>query len=622
MVRSLADRLSFFFGRGARPPDEDMGLREYCEGCSTALADAALYLQYRVCPSCRFHYAVTARERISLIADPGTFRESHRSIVSLGPSASSAAPAQKRPTRERRRTGLTEAAITGRGAIGGMPVIIIVLDFRFLGGTMGVVVGEKVSLAFELATRRKMPVVAVITSGGARIQEGVLSLMQMAKTSFAVNGLDREGLPFIAVMANPTTGQVYSSFANLADVILAEPGALLGLAPSMVRGEGSQGSIAPGVHTTEAHLVHGMIDRVIDREHLKDLLSVLLDLMTPKQSLPTDDAAMGHSPSKTEEGIKDRIDGGHLEELWPPAWETVQLVRHSQRPTALDFIRRSLSNFVELHGDRLHGDDPCIVAGLGYLGSQAVVAIGQEKGHEVTARERHEGRTYPEGFRKAQRVMTLASKLQLPLITFVDTPGPYYGRESEERGLGNAIASTMALMAQLPIPTISVVIGEGGSEGALALGVADRILMLENAIYSVTSPENAAALLYRDSPRVQEVAEPIKLTAQDCLELGIIDLIVSEPSEGAHRNPSEAALRLKTALEGELTVLKARSTKRVLRDRYRKFRKMGEYSSHFRVAFTQEVAHLQGYVAQGVRLIRRRPRTKDAPQLEEGEKKD
>jgi acetyl-CoA carboxylase carboxyl transferase alpha subunit len=344
--------------------------------------------------------------------------------------------------------------------------------------------------------------------------------------------------------------------------------------------------------------------------------------MTPKQSLPTGDAEKGLSPSKTEERIRDRIDGGHLEELWPPAWETVQLARHSQRPTALDFIRRGLSNFVELHGDRLYGDDPCIVAGLGYLGSQAVVAIGQEKGHDVTARERHEGRTYPEGFRKAQRVMKLASKLQLPLITFVDTPGPYYGRESEERGLGNAIASTMALMAQLPIPTISVVIGEGGSEGALALGVADRILMLENAIYSVTSPENAAALLYRDSPGVRKVPEPLKLSAQDCHELGIIDLIVAEPLEGAHRNPGEAALRLKNALEEELTVLMAHSTRRILRDRYKKFRKMGEYSSHFRVALTKEVSSLQSYMAHRVRRIRRRRRQESPPQLEEGTKED
>jgi acetyl-CoA carboxylase carboxyl transferase alpha subunit len=277
---------------------------------------------------------------------------------------------------------------------------------------------------------------------------------------------------------------------------------------------------------------------------------------------------------------------------------------------------------VELHGDRLYGDDPCIVAGLGYLGSQAVVAIGQERGHDVTSRERHQGRIYPEGFRKAQRLMKLASKLQLPLITFVDTPGPYYGRESEERGLGNAIASTMALMAQLPIPTISVVVGEGGSEGALALEVADRILMLENAMYSVTSPENAAALLYRDFSSVQEVTELLRLTAQDCQELGIIDLIVAEPSGGAHRNPEEAALRLKSALEEELAVLKGRSTRRILRDRYRKFRNMGEYSSHFRVAFAQEVSHLQGYVAQKVRRIRRRRPKKDSPLLEEGRKED
>ena len=614
MVRSLGDRLSSFLGRTPRPPDEDQGLREYCEACSTVLVDATLYLQYRVCPSCRFHYPLTARERISLLADSGTFRESYRSIVSLGLPASS----QIRRARDRRRTGLTEAAITGRGIIGGVPVILIALDFRFLGGTMGAVIGEKVSLAFELATRRKLPVVAVITSGGAGIQDGVLSLMQMAKTAFALNGLDRKKLPFIAVMANPTTGQVYSSFANLADVILAEPGALLGLAPSKVQGEGPQGLTTSGVNSAEAHLVHGMIDRVIDREHLKELLTVLLGIMTPKQPPATSDAAGENPPSRAG----DKMGSEQLEELWPPAWETVQLARHSQRPTSMDFIRRSLSNFVELHGDRLYGDDPSIVAGLGYLGSQAVVAIGQERGHDVTSRERHEGRTYPEGFRKAERMMRLASNLQLPLITLVDTPGPYYGRESEERGLGNAIASVTALMARLPTPTISVVIGEGGNEGALALGVADRILMLENAVYSVTSPENAAALLYRDSPGVQKVPKPLKLSAQDCYELGIIDLIVAEPSEGAHRDPGEAALILKNVLEEEMTTLMAHSTRRVLRDRYRKFRNMGEYSSHFRVAFTKEVSSLQSYVSHRVRRIRRRRRQESLPQLEEGTKED
>ena len=482
---------------------------------------------------------------------------------------------------------------------------------------MGAVVGEKVSLAFELAARRRMPVVAVITSGGARIQDGVLSLMQMAKTSLAVNSLHQQKLPFISVLANPTTGQAYSSFANLADVILAEPGALLGLVPSNVQPGASGTAGVPWVNSTESHLLHGMIDRATDREHLKELLVVLLGLMAPKQSTDPGDETGGELPS----GAEDSIGGERLEELWPPAWETVSLAQHSQRPTSLDFIRRSLSSFVELHGDRLYGDDPSIVAGLGCLESRPVVVIGQEKGHDVTARERHEGRTYPEGFRKAERMMRLASKLQLPLITLIDTPGPYYGRESEERGLGNAIASTMALMAQLPVPTISVVIGEGGSEGALALGVADRLLMLEKAAYSVTSPENAAALLYRESPDAGQVTNPLMLTAQDCLELGIIDAIVAEPPEGAHVNPDETAQRLKAALEAEMAALTARSTKRLLRDRYRKFRKMGEYSSHFRVALAQEVSHLQRSVAHGVRRIRRSRRRRSSPGPEQGQER-
>ena len=616
MVRSLTDRLSAFLGRAPRPPEEDQEPRERCLACDASLADTPLYEQYRVCPSCRFHFNLTARERVSLLADPSSFRENHRSIVSLEP-ASSVTPSKQRPRGESRRTGLTEAAITGRCSIGGRPVVLIVLDFRFVGGTIGAVVGEKVSLAFELATRRKLPVVAVVTSGTTGIQEGVISLMQMAKASFALNSLGEEGLPFITVMANPTTGQVYSSFATLADVILAEPGSLLGLAPARSSSTGSQSHASAGIHSAEAHLARGMIDRIIDREKLRDLLSVLLDLMTPKQPVTEGDSARGLPAPKLEE----RIGEQRLEELWPPAWESVQLARHEgQRPTSLDFIRRCLSGFVELHGDRLYGDDPSVVAGIGDLGGQTVAVIGQERGHDLTARERHEGRIYPEGFRKAQRLMRLASKLQIPLLTFIDTSGPYYGKEAEERGIGSAISSTMALMAQLPVPTISVVVGEGGSEGALAMSIADRILMLERAVYNVTSPEVATAMLHHENYPAAERLEPLRLTAHDCRELEIIDLMVPEPSEGANINPSEAAALLKTALEEEMTALMARSTKRILRDRYRKFRKMGEYSSHFRVALSREASTLQGYMAQGVRLIRRRPRRRPAA-LPDGEDK-
>ena len=607
MVRGLTDRLSAILRRPPRPPVEDQEPLDRCTACNATLAGEQLYEQFRVCPSCRFHYSLTARERLSLLADPGSFRERHRSIVSLDP-----ATAEARPRRDSRRTGLTEAAITGRCTIGGSPVVLIVLDFRFVGGTIGAVVGEKVSLAFELATRRKIPVVAVVTSGTSDVQEDVISLMQMAKASFALNSLSEEGLPFITVMANPTTGQVYSSFATLADVILSEPGALLGLAPARPTGS--------GIHSAEAHLARGMIDRIIDREKLRDLLSALLELTAPRQ--PETDDAEGDSPrALPAPRMEERIGERHIEELWPPAWEGVQLARRGgERPTSLDFIRRCLSGFVELHGDRLYGDDPSIVAGIGDLAGQAVAVIGQERGHDLTARERHEGRIYPEGFRKAQRVMRLASKLQIPLLTFIDTSGPYYGREAEERGIGNAISATMALMTQLPIPTISVVVGEGGNEGALAMSVADRVLMLERAVYNVMSPNVATAMLHRERHPDGERLEPLRLTANDCRELEIIDVVVAEPPEGAHVNPNETAQHLKAALEEEMAALKARSTKRILRDRYRKFRKMGEYSSHFRVALSREASTLQGYVAQGVRLIRRRPRRRAA--LPEGEERE
>lgn len=596
MVRSLADRLAGFLVRTPSPPVDEQWPLESCNHCNVSLVDVPLYLEQHVCPTCRFHFPIPARERIALLADPGTFRESQRSIVSLGLATSS----QMQRRRDRRRTGLTEAAITGRAAIGGVPVILIVLDYRFLGGTLGAVMGEKVALAFEMGTRRKLPIVAVVTSGGARMQDGVLSLMQLAKTSVAVNRLNREGLPFISVLAHPTTGQAFSGFANMADVVLAEPGAVLGLAPSRRQSGGTRNAQAAWASTAEAHLVHGMIDRAVDREHLRGLLVRLLSVMAPKR----DDDADAESEKPDASGPE----SDRLEELWPASWESVRVAKRGQRPTSLDLIRRAMPVFEELHGDRLHGDDPSVVAGLGSLGGRPVAVIAQEKGHDVSARERHEGRAYPEGFRKAERLMRLADKLRLPLITLIDTPGPNYGLESEERGLGSAIASAMSRMAQLPVPTVAVVVGEGGSEGALALSVADRLLMLESATYAVTSPEVRAALLYRDSPRSRRIPEPLTLTAQDCQELGIIDDIVAVPPEGGRTDPDALALALRTAIEAELDVLQERSPRRLLRDRYRKYRKMGEYSSHFRVALAREVTHLQSYVASRVRRIRRRKR--------------
>ena len=590
MVRNIANLLSSVAKRG-RDEEQIVTARETCLVCAASLVDSELFTLYRICPTCRFHYSATARERIATLADPGTFRETNRSVTSLDPlSFSSRVSYKARLFSDQRRTGLTEAVVTGTCAIGGSPSVLIALDFGFMGGSMGCVVGEKVALAFEHAAKKKRPVVAVVTSGGSRIQEGVLSLMQMAKTVMAASQLDAKGLAFITVLANPATGQAYASFANLADVILAEPGAIVGVTPLRSIKESSDGPLPGGSHTAESHLEHGMVDAVVDRAKLRDLLAVLLDLLSSQYRL-------------TERKKGQRQEG---EPTRPQAWDSVQLARHESRPTSLDYIARVMTNFVELHGDRAYGDDGGIVSGIGHLGGQTVAVIGNERGRGGDSADRRDGKTSPEGLRKAQRAIRLASKFELPLVTFIDTPGPELSLDAEERGLGNAIAGTMSLMAGLTAPSIAVIIGEGGSEGALTLGVANRVLMMENAIYSIISPEDAAGIIYQDEGRADEVAESLKLTAQDCREMGIVDLVVSEPPGGAHTSPDEAARELRRVLLHELAQLQHLSKRRVAGERYKKFRKMGEYSSHFRSAMTREVNALQGLVATRVRRIARR----------------
>lgn len=590
--RGLADLLSSFIGRGG---DDKVGSEQdvpVCLSCGIDLSGSETYQRAWVCHECGFHHNIPARDRISLLADPGTFKELNRSLISLDPLSFSGGVSYKKKLFEAQRmTGLTEAAVTGICEIKGSPTVIIVLDFGFLGGSMGCVVGEKVALAFEAAMKKKLPLVAIVTSGGARIQEGVLSLMQMAKTTAAAKRLQEAGIPYISVLANPTSGHVYASFANMADIILAEPEALVGLAPLRMVEEHTDEPLPKGAHTAESHLEHGMIDMVVERERLPDLLSILADMLSSKYKLTLREK--GKRPSFTRA-------------VEQTAWERVRLARHEDRPTSLDYISRISSSFIELSGDRVHGDDPAVVFGLAHLGGQPVVIVGQERGHSDDVIQRNEGRSGPDGFRKAQRAMQMAARFNLPLVTFIDTPGALPSLESEERGLGNSIASTMALLSDLPTPVVSIIIGEGGSEGALALGVADRILMLENAIYSPISPEGAATLLYRDPDRAEEVAPALRLTAQDCKQLGIIDVVVPEPSQGAHNNPDEAAIQLQRRLVAQLLDVQGIPIKKLVKDRYKKYRKMGEYSSHFKAAINKEVSYLQGRVASGVRSLRGR----------------
>jgi acetyl-CoA carboxylase carboxyl transferase subunit beta len=603
-LRDLAKFLVHLFGR-----DGDLErvylstVHDRCLLCEEPISESPAYLTYRVCPFCRFHYTLTARERIDLLADKGSFKESLRYLSSVAPlSFSRRGRYRELLSQDQNRTGLTEAAVTGRGTIEGIEAELVILDFGFMGGTMGSVVGEKVARSLETAARRELPLVALVTGGGARLQEGVLSLMQMAKTVTAANRLREAGSPFIVVLANPSTGQAYASFANLADVILAEPGSLIGLAPLRTLRAASKNPLPLDAHTAEAHLGHGLLDNVVDREALRSRLATLLQVLTGQKQ------GKGNHKDllKTDLEIPARVD----------AWEAVTVARHAERPPAMAYLRAMLEPFVELRGDRLSSDDRSIVGGVGFLSGEPVAAIGQQRRPPLQGERYH---VYPDGLRKAQRVINLASRFKLPLITLIDTQGADPGLEAEEQGIGNAIATTLSLMVESTVPIVSVIIGEGGSEGALALGLSDRILMQQYAIFSPISLNNTLGGPFPDHMLDREAAEALMLTAHDCLDLGIADGVVAEPEGGSHTNPREAANVLQVAIMKELAELSKLSQGKLLKRRYQKFRRMGEGSNFSQDAMAREVEMLVNISSDGARPRGRRSQKKKTPEDESAE---
>jgi acetyl-CoA carboxylase carboxyl transferase subunit beta len=554
-----------------------------CPACSNPTEGSA-WQRYRVCGHCRYHFQLSAAERIDLLADPESFKPSNPSLVSVDPLVfTDRVSYSDRLERARRETGLNEAVVTGTARINGRDCVLAVFDFNFLGGSMGSVVGEKIALALELAAERRFPFISVVASGGARMQEGMLSLVQMGKTTAAAMRLHQAGVPSITVLTNPTTGGVYASFASQGDFLFAEPGALIGFAGPRVIEQLTGEAPPAGTHTAEFLLEHGQLDGVVDRARLRGLLATLLQLFAARGQL---DIRAPREPYRPPNAAP------------PSAWPEVQLARRDDRPTAADYIRRLMPQFVELHGDRVFGDDSAIIAGIGDLAGMTVCAIGQERGHGDPAR--NGGHVKPEGFRKAARIMRLAAELRLPLLTFIDTPGAHLDYGSEARGLAGALSSCLANMSVLPVPVVSVVIGEGGSGPALALGVADRILMQEHAVYSVIAPEGAAAIVHRDAARAQDIADALKVTAYDCLVLGVVDAIVPEPEHGAHMDPDYAALLLRGEVLSSLVELRKRDPRRLVEDRFRKFRRMGEFQR------LVEAAQGEGQRAEALRSAMRR----------------
>ena len=490
-------------------------------------------------------------------------------------------------------TGLGDAMITGTARIEALPCRLAVMDFSFMGGSMGSVVGEKFARACEHAAAGGLPLISVSSSGGARMQEGILALMQLPKTVCALEELHEAGGVMISVLTHPTTGGLLASFASLGDVlarrarradVVRRP---TGRRPDDARE--ASGRLRPRrvEPPLRPHRPHRAAHRVAARRG------------------PADPAVRGAGVTNDAElGLRDRLAklsgvkllrgtrlSAELERLQrqlerlkddtsdEEIWQRVELARHQERPYMLDYVERILEDFFELHGDRGRMDDHALVTGIGKLEGRTIALIGHQKGRDLKERtSRNFGMAYPEGYRKAMRVMELANRHGFPLLTLVDTPGAYPGIAAEQHGQGGAIARSQAVMARLDIPTVAVVIGEGGSGGAVAIAVADRVLMQENAIYSVISPEGCAAILWRDASQAKKAASAFRLDAAHCLDLGVIEGIVPEPEGGAQTDIDAAALLLRESVVSHFAELEGIQAADLRRTRRAKFRAMGVFA--------------------------------------------
>ncbi|MFC7550924.1 acetyl-CoA carboxylase carboxyl transferase subunit alpha [Plantactinospora sp. GCM10030261] len=545
-----------------------------CVSCAALLYRKRLRRNLDVCPECGDHRRLTAPERVEQLADPGSVVTLPDPVVGVDPlDFVDHLPYPRRLVASRAATGLAEAVCCVEASVAGHPLVLAVMDFRFLGGSLGTAAGAAIVAAADVALRRRWPLVLVTASGGARMQEGALSLMQMATTVQALAAVQDAGLLTVSVVTDPTYGGVAASFATTADVIIAESGARMGFAgPRVIRQTLGQ-ELPPGFQTAEFLLRHGQVDMVVERRQIRSVLRALLAVAAPAPDPATAPAGVeappaGALPEPTvaEDRHAAGPDGG--------AWRTVRTARDIRRPTTLDYLGTAFDGFVELHGDRAGADCPAVVAGLARLGPLRVAVVGHQKGHDTAQLlARNFGMASPAGYRKANRVMRLAARLGLPVVTLIDTPGADPGVAAERQGQAAAIAESIRTMSGLRTPVVAVITGEGGSGGALALAVADRVLMLRHAIYSVISPEGCAAILWADRSAAPRAAEALRLTAADLVHLGVVDDVVPEPPTGAHDEPEGAADLLRTALLGALRPLLHQPAGELVRHRVRRFRR-------------------------------------------------
>lgn len=541
-------------------PEVPEGLLKKCNKCGAAILTEEVKSAGYICPKCQGYFRVHAYERIRMTVDEDSFEEWEKDMEFVNPLEFRGYEEKVKSLKE--KTGLSEAVVTGKASIEGNQAVIAVCDGRFLMASMGQVVGEKITRAVERATKEQLPVIIFACSGGARMQEGIVSLMQMAKTAAALKRHSDAGLLYVSVLTDPTTGGVTASFAMLGDVILAEPKALIGFAGPRVIEQTIGERLPKGFQRSEFLLEHGFIDRIVERKEMRTVLENILQMHHTAQNPVIQKPVQ--TVEKEQQSVQEK-----------DAWERVTISRKNDRPVGQDYIRILFSDFLEFHGDRCYGDDTAIIGGSARFAGIPVTVIAQAKGKSTKENVAHHfGMPSPEGYRKALRLMKQAEKFKRPILLFVDTPGAFCGIEAEERGQGEAIARNLFEMSSMKVPILSVVIGEGGSGGALALAVADEVWMLENAIYSVLSPEGFASILWKNSKRASEAAAVMKLTAADLKKLGVIEAVIAEPEVYTEETMQSVVFVLQKKITEFLDTHCNFSPEELAAQRYERFRKM------------------------------------------------
>jgi acyl-CoA carboxylase subunit beta len=443
----------------------------------------------------------------------------------------------------RLETCVDESVVAGMASIDGREIVVAVFDFRFFGGSLGVASGEKLVEALSTAASERLPFVLLVSSSGARVQEGLPALFQMARTSAAVLDLRDANVPFVALLADPTTGSAYASCANLADYVAAEEGALVAFAgPRVVRALAGRRTAGP---RAESLAEGGIVDGVFDRRHARELVAQLLDVLrAPRGAEPVERVVLGPPRPVSKR------------------WTLVESVRRHDSPTAVDWLDRLADRSVELRGDRSGFDDPVMRCAFAAIGRTTFLVLAQD-------RSALDGAISAAGYRKALRALEIAGRLRLPVLSIVDGAGATVGPEADASGIGHWVARSFAAVLESPTPVICLVVGQGSSGGALALSVGDRIYMLERSTFSVISPEGAAAILPGVDRSPADWADSLRLAASDAFTLGLVDGVV--PQTGGRRSGRAVVRQLRNLLAAdarELSAVDPSSLTRARRGRY------------------------------------------------------